>query len=92
MNPETDRYDEDMFYWPLQVQGESISNSCSMMTGWTGTDIYWKANADRCKRPNFMPLEDRWQRPARLNERARPFVEIGVLPPKRSREPFRGDL
>ena len=41
MNPKTDRYDEDMFYWPLQVQGESISNSCSMMTDWTSTDIYW---------------------------------------------------
>ena len=53
-NPKTDCYDEDMFYWPLQVWGESVSNSCSMMTEWTGTDKYWKTNADRCKCPNFI--------------------------------------
>ena len=53
-NPKTDCYDEDMFYWPLQVRGESVSNSCSMMTDWTGTDKYWKTNAYRCKCPNFI--------------------------------------
>jgi len=46
--------DEDLFYWPLAMRQEAVTDQCMMMTDWSRTEKFWNEKTEKCNCPEFL--------------------------------------